>query len=105
MQFCLTEVLPSAPAATSFLTAVLHPCQHSYAEPSALLVPQVEKVAKQVAAVLPQTGAKPGEARPESHSAAKWNVHPTSTKVTRLFNCSFFVTHACCRGRSVSWHP
>ncbi|EIE24684.1 hypothetical protein COCSUDRAFT_46908 [Coccomyxa subellipsoidea C-169] len=41
---------------------------------------KVEKVAKQVAAVLPQTGAKPGEARPESHSAPKWNVHPTSTK-------------------------
>ncbi len=42
---------------------------------------QVESLAKRVAAVLPQPGAQPGEARPESHAAPKWNVHPTSTKV------------------------
>ncbi|BDA42630.1 hypothetical protein COCOBI_03-5230 [Coccomyxa sp. Obi] len=41
---------------------------------------EVESLAKKVAAVLPQTGAQPGEARPESHAAPKWNVHPTSTK-------------------------
>ncbi|CAL8467716.1 g7254 [Coccomyxa elongata] len=41
---------------------------------------EVESLAKQVAAVLPQPGAQPGEAGPESHAAPKWNVHPISTK-------------------------
>ena len=51
-------------------------------------------MAKRVAAVLPQTGAKPGEARPESHAAPKWNVHPTSTKVSRKSMAYAVVLHS-----------